>query len=308
MKGRAVKDLRVSSRTRIADLMEQMGSCGGFNAQLLARGVEILREMLSDRECFRMLSFPACLMATGTRGVLRDFVREGFFDLVITTCGTLDHDLARSYREYYHGSFHVDDGELRKRGISRLGNVFVPDSSYGLLIEEKMQRFLEELYRSGRRELSTHELCWELGRWIRKNDSFLYWCYRRKVPVIVPGVTDGAVGYQLWSFCQDHELKVDPMKDESLLSERVWSSRRMGALIVGGGISKHHLIWWAQFGGGLSYAVYLTTAHEYDGSLSGARTHEAISWGKIGRGAKHVTVEGDATLCLPLILGALKGR
>ncbi|TDA31393.1 MAG: deoxyhypusine synthase [Hadesarchaea archaeon] len=308
MKGQAVKDLRVSSGMGIKELMEQMRHCGGFNARLLARGWEILREMVSDKECLRMFSFPACLMATGTRGVIRDFVKEGFFDLVLTTCGTLDHDLARSYAKYYHGSFHADDGELRRRGINRLGNVFVPHSSYGLLIEKKMQRFLEEIYRSGKRELSTYELCWELGRWIGKEDSFLYWCYRRRVPVIVPGITDGAVGYQLWSFCQDHRLRIDPMKDESLLSERIWSARRTGALVVGGGISKHHLLWWAQFGGGLHYAVYLTTAQEYDGSLSGARTHEAISWGKIGRGAKHVTVEGDATLCLPLLLGALKGR
>ncbi|MEM2266454.1 MAG: deoxyhypusine synthase family protein, partial [Candidatus Hadarchaeales archaeon] len=236
MKGRAVKDLRISSRTGIKELMEQFGSCGGFNAQLLARGVEILKEMLSDRECLKMLSFPACLMATGTRGVIRDFVKEGFFDLVLTTCGTLDHDLARSYGEYYHGSFHVDDGELRRKGINRLGNVFIPDSSYGILIEEKMREFLERVYLSGKREFSTYELCWELGRWIGKEESFLYWCYKRKVPVIVPGITDGAVGYQLWAFCQDHDFRINTMKDEDLLSERIWSSKRTGGLIVGGGI------------------------------------------------------------------------
>ena len=308
MKGEPVRDLRIPPGMRIRELMEQWRFSGGFNARLLARGWEILREMLEDGECLKMLSFPACLMATGTRGVIREFVKEGFFDLVLTTCGTLDHDLARSFGKYYHGSFEADDEELREKGINRVGNVFVPHSSYGLLIERKMQRFLRELYRSGKRELSTHELCWELGRWIGKEDSFLYWCYRRKVPVIVPGITDGAVGYQLWSFCQEHDLKVDTMKDENLLCEKIWSSRRTGALVVGGGISKHHLLWWAQFAGGLRYAVYLTTAHEYDGSLSGARTREAISWGKIGKGAKHITVEGDATLCLPLLLAALKER
>ena len=38
------------------------------------------------------------------------------------------------------------------------------------------------------------------------------------------------------------------------------------------------------FGGinteGLDYAVYVTTAQEFDGSLSGAIAREAISWGK----------------------------
>lgn len=79
--------------------------------------------------------------------------------------------------------------------------------------------------------------------------------------------------------------------------------------MIGGGISKHHTIWWNQFRGGLDYAVYLTTANEFDGSLSGAQTREAISWGKLRTDARHVTVEGDATITLPLIVAAaLHGR
>ncbi|MEM0014388.1 MAG: deoxyhypusine synthase family protein, partial [Zestosphaera sp.] len=48
-------------------------------------------------------------------------------------------------------------------------------------------------------------------------------------------------------------------------------------------------------------AVYVTTAVEWDGSLSGARSKEAISWGKIKPNARHVTVYGDATVILPLL-------
>jgi len=70
-------------------------------------------------------------------------------------------------------------------------------------------------------------------------------------------------------------------KDETLLSDLVWNSKVSGALMIGGGVSKHHTIWWNQFKDGLDYTVFITTATEYDGSLSGARTREAISWGKI---------------------------
>ncbi|MEM4057270.1 MAG: deoxyhypusine synthase family protein, partial [Thermoplasmata archaeon] len=73
----------------------------------------------------------------------------------------------------------------------------------------------------------------------------------------------------------------------------------------GGGISKHHTIWWNQFKGGLDYAVYITTAEEYDGSLSGARLREAVSWGKIKAKAKYITVEGDATIILPILIGSI---
>ena len=77
---------------------------------------------------------------------------------------------------------------------------------------------------------------------------------------------------------------------------------------MGGGISKHHIIWWAQFGGGLDYAVYITTAQEYDGSLSGAQPREAISWGKLKKNAKHTVIYGDATILLPIVYASLIDR
>jgi deoxyhypusine synthase len=96
--------------------------------------------------------------------------------------------------------------------------------------------------------------------------------------------------------------------DEKQLSDLIWKAKRLGGLIIGGGISKHHLIWWAQFKEGLDYAVYLTTAQEWDGSLSGAKLKEAVSWGKIKEDAKKKTVQGDATVLLPLIVCALIDR
>lgn len=63
-----------------------------------------------------------------------------------------------------------------------------------------------------------------------------------------------------------------------------------------------------QFRGGLDYCVYLTTAMEYDGSASGAQIREAVSWGKVKPDAMKMTVEGDATISLPVIYAALKER
>ncbi len=100
---------------------------------------------------------------------------------------------------------------------------------------------------------------------------------------------------------------VDNFRDESLLSDIVFDSKCTGALVLGGGVSKHHLIWWNQFRGGLDYAVYITTAVEYDGSLSGARVREAISWGKVRGEARRVTVEGDASVLVPLLYAGLVG-
>jgi deoxyhypusine synthase len=98
------------------------------------------------------------------------------------------------------------------------------------------------------------------------------------------------------------------LKDEGELSDVIFTAKKTGALIVGGGISKHHTIWWNQFKDGLDFVVYVSTADEWDGSLSGARPREAVSWGKISEKAKRVMVEGDASLILPVMLSALVAR
>lgn len=301
----AIRDYRLHSGMTVAELLRQMKDSWGFTASKIAIGTEILRRMINDKECLKFLSFPACIVATGTRGVIREMIRRRFIDAIITTCGTLDHDLARCWRNYYRGSFYMDDAELHRRGVNRLGNILVPNESYGLIIEEKMQRMLNDLWNEGVRELSTRELCWEIGRRICNQDSILYWAEKNRIPVYVPGVTDGAVGYQLWLFSQDHDFRIDILKDEQELNDMIFESKRTGALLIGGGISKHHVIWWNQFKNGLDYAVYITTAVEWDGSLSGARMREAVSWGKVKETARRVTIEGDATVILPLMIASL---
>jgi len=291
-----VKDFEIRKGIQVEELSRQMSLSGGFSAKKIATGIDIVKDMTKDNECVNFLSFPADIIATGTRGVIRELV---------TTCGTLDHDLARSFKDYYHGSFEMDDAELHKKGVNRLGNVLVPNDSYGLIIEDKMRAFLKEMTSEKKNLLSTHEFCWELGKRIGNKESILYWSWKNKIPVVVPGITDGAVGYQIWQYSQNHDFKIDLMKDETLLSDLVWNSKRTGALMIGGGISKHHVIWWNQFRKGLDFAVFITTAAEYDGSLSGARTQEAISWGKIKERAKHVTIDGDATVILPIILSSI---
>jgi deoxyhypusine synthase len=305
---RVVKDFRLKEKVSVDKLVRQMKESGGFVAKELGLAVDMLEGMIREKDCLKFLSFPACIVATGTRGIIKEMVRRKWFDVLITTCGTLDHDIARSYKDYYHGSFFMDDRELHRKGINRLGNVLVPNESYGFVIEEKMSKWLKEMYSEGKNELATYELCWELGKRIENKESILYWCWKNGIHMIIPGITDGAVGYQVWQFSQKHDFKVDVLEDEKLLSDLIWNAKKSGALIIGGGISKHHTIWWNQFKRGLDYAVYITTAQEYDGSLSGAQTREAISWGKIKEKAKHLTVYGDATVCLPIVYAALLER
>jgi len=54
--------------------------------------------------------------------------------------------------------------------------------------------------------------------------------------------------------------------------------------------------------------VYVTTAPEWDGSLSGAKVREGISWGKVKETARQITIEGDASALLPLMVAAALER
>ncbi len=290
-----------------------MWTGGGFTAKKLADASDLLHRMVVNKDEKVILSFPAAICATGTRGVIRDLVKHKLVDCIITTCGTLDHDMARLWEPYLSGSFDLDDKELHREGVNRLGNVLVPNSSYGEVLEAKLRPLLEDWYKSGVKDWSTRALTAKLGEWAgreaNKEESILYWAHKNGIPVFVPGPTDGSVGAQVWMTYQNHrDLRFDLLRDEQDLSDFVFGAKRLGSLMIGGGISKHHVIWWSQFRDGLDTVVYITTAPEHDGSLSGARVREAVSWGKVKEDAAWETVEGDATVLLPLLVADLFER
>ena len=316
-----VQDYSFDSVGSVDDLFMQMKNAGGFTATKLVEAKEIIERMIEDlmrnkydaAKVTNWLSFPACLCATGTRAFFVEAIKRRAFNVISTTCGTLDHDIARAYRNYFHGSFEMDDRVLGEHELMRLGNVIVPNASYGEILESVLQPVLEEIYEERQAKtgltgadawvgFGSIHLVWELGKKIGTKDSIIYWAAQHKIPVCIPGITDGSIGAQLFMFRQKHrDFHIDTLADEQVMSDLTWDVETSHALMIGGGISKHHVIWWNQYRGGLDSAVYITTAPEHDGSLSGARLREAISWGKMRPEAPHVCVEGDASLLLPLI-------
>ncbi len=131
---RKVEDIRIDDAPSLDTLVRRMEAGGGFSAKAVAEGVDVLARMFGDPDLTQFLSFPADIVATGVRGVLATLVREGYVDVVVTTCGTLDHDLARSFRPYYHGAWNLDDADLHRRHMYRLGNLVIPEANYGAIL------------------------------------------------------------------------------------------------------------------------------------------------------------------------------
>ena len=306
--GKPIKDISITKESSLEKIFEEMSKSGGFESRNLADGLDVLTVMIKDNNCLKFLSFVGAIISTGLRGIIKDMIKNKWFDVVITTCGALDHDIARHFSNYNEGSFTLDDVMLSEKNMHRLGNILVPMDSYGPLIEEKMQSFLEEEYNKGTREMSTEDICKMIGDHLGE-DSFLYWASKNEIKVIVPGIMDGAVGSQIWLFTQKHaDFKLNITKDADTLSGLIFKAKKSGALMLGGGISKHHTLWWNQYRDGLDFAVYITTAQEFDGSLSGALVREAISWGKVTQNAKQTTIHAEITTVLPFLYSALLSR
>ncbi|NJL43922.1 MAG: deoxyhypusine synthase family protein [Nitrosarchaeum sp.] len=77
-----------------------------------------------------------------------------------------------------------------------------------------------------------------------------------------------------------------------------------GIVALGGSVPKHHICNAFLFREGAEFAVYVTTAGEFEGSNAGASISEAQTWGKIRCDAQAVKVVGDASIIFPLIVGS----
>ena len=104
-------------------------------------------------------------------------------------------------------------------------------------------------------------------------------------------------------FQQDHpDFIIDVVKDFGNILFYTNHDDRKGVIALGGGVSKHHALLACLLNGGSDYAVYLTTAHESSGSMGGATTEEAKSWGKVNDASDVCTVIGDVSINFPLVM------
>jgi deoxyhypusine synthase len=199
----------------------------------------------------------------------------------------------------------MDDSELNKKGINRIGNILVPNDRYEAL-EDMIVPFFEKIF-AKERIISPSELIERLGLTISDKRSILYWASRNKIPIFCPAITDGALGLQIFFYKQKRpEIGIDVTADMKRLADITLNSNETGGIVLGGGFAKHHAIGVNILREGMDYAVYVSTGTQYDGSMSGARVQEAVSWNKLKRKADSVFVEGDASILFPLIISSLR--
>jgi len=297
-----VKDFQWKKGTKVSDLVTNLGS-SGFQGIELKRAADCFVKM--KREGVKIyLTFTSNMVTSGLRGFFAQLVKLGMADIVITTVGGIEEDIMKAIGEdFFIGKYYSDDVALYEKGTNRVGNLLIKNESYEKF-EAWINNVLKNLYEKKKR-WSVVELLREIGVLLKDENSILYQCAKKNIPLFCPAITDGAFGFHLFLFQQDHpDFVVDVVKDFSTLIYTSSYDDKKGIIALGGGVSKHHAILATLLNGGAEYAVYMTTASQYSGSLSGATTREAKSWGKIKDDADAVTVIGDVSILFPMAMFA----
>ncbi|MCX8175384.1 MAG: deoxyhypusine synthase family protein [Candidatus Micrarchaeota archaeon] len=300
-----VRGFQVSPNMPVRKLVQGF-SCIGFQASHLARAAQIVRRMQREKADI-FLAFTSNMVSCGLREIIAQLCRERKVSCIITSTGAVEEDVMKCRSPFLLGSFDADDEELKRNGMNRIGNILVKDSQY-VEFEKFHMRFMRRMYEKHGGKMCASRYVEELGREISDRRSFLYWCSRNGIPVFLPGPLDGAMGDHFYFFNKQNWQKpfvIDACEEIARFYDIMLSARKAGGIILGGGIAKHHLIGAAILRNGLDYAVYLSTGSEGDGSLSGARPREAVSWNKLKKKSNSAYVEGDATITFPLLAAVM---
>ena len=294
-----VRDLRWKPGTGVAELVRSYGQLG-FQSTELAKASEVLYKMWNSRARV-ILTFTSNLGTSGMRGFIAQLVELGLVDALVTTAGSIEEDIMKAHGERFPFTrFGADDIALHEKGHNRIGNIIVTNDSYGRF-EGIMKGMLDRII-SEQPELSGVELLRRIGELLDDRNSFLHQASRRGVPVFCPAITDGSMGFQLFMAKDRHpEFLLDVVTDFKELILHLSPDDTKGLIALGGGPSKHFGLLATMINGGADYAIYLTSSTGWSGSMSGASTSEAKSWGKLKDDSDSVTVVGDATINFPLI-------
>ncbi|XP_073393178.1 deoxyhypusine synthase [Physcomitrium patens] len=252
-------------------------------------------EYQKGMKCKNFLECTSNLISSGARETISFLIEHKLVDVLVTTAGGVE-DLIKCLAPTYMGDFAMKGAQLRSTGLSGIGNLLVPNDNY-FKFEDWVVPILDQLLVEQKNEgklWTSSKVIARLGKEISYPDSICYWAQRRSTtPTYCPALTDGSIGDKIY-FHSFHNpgLVIDIIQDiGGMNGEAVYASlSKTGVIILGGGLPKHHICNANLMRNGADFAVFIYTAQEYDGSDSGARPDEAVSWGKIRGNADSIKV------------------
>ena len=297
-----VNSINIESNMKISDLINQFDESGVLGAGRVARACNILVDMLQDDKMSVFMSLGGPLIPGGMRNIVSKMISEGHVDLIVSSGANITHDLLEAFGGSHYRHEGKDDEELNEEGIGRIADINVGSDDFTVFETEIIKIF--EKISTKKSHISIQELLYEIGLLVDDDNSFLAAAARNNVPIFAPGLIDSMMGLQLWIFNQDHDFVVDAVADMHYLSDIVFEAERVGAILLGGGLTKHYTLASNVIKGGLDAAIQITMDRPEAGSLGGAPLEEAKSWAKARCGSNLASVVGDVTVIFPLIYAA----
>lgn len=297
-----VNPIDVDKGMNVIDLLDQFDESGVLGAGKVARACNILAEMIQDEDMNVFLSLGGPLIPGGMRNIVSKMIKEGHVNLIVSSGANITHDLVEAFGGSHYRHEGKDDEELNGEGIGRIADINVGSDDF-TIFEKEITKIFEKISQE-KNVISIQELLHEIGLLVDDENSFVANAAKNDVPIFAPGLIDSMMGLQLWIFSQDHDFTISAAGDMPLLSDIVFGSEKVGAVLLGGGLTKHYTLASNVITGGLDAAIQITMDRPEAGSLGGAPLEEAKSWAKARCGSSLASVVGDVTVIFPLIYAA----
>jgi deoxyhypusine synthase len=320
------------SKTRTIDqLVRAMGETA-YTARQIGDGADVLEIMARDKDCFVVMTLAGALTVGKMGLVFCDLIESGIVKAIVSTGALMAHGLveATGLSHFRYDPSKMNDEELFQAGYNRVYDSLEPETNLDH-VEAVVDGILEKW--DPNEVVCSWKLHRKIGEFLHKQGGgrgILKSAFEHNVPVFVPAFTDSELGidFALNKMARQRDkrplLRFDPFEDFETFADTMTATKRMGIFTVGGGVPRN---WSQQFGvyaellarRGLkklplkryNYGLRICPEPVNWGGLSGSTYTEAVSWGKFvppHEGGKFAEVLEDATVALPLIVGAVLER
>jgi len=328
---RPIFPLDLSKTRTIDELVRAMGNTA-YTARQIGDGADVLEIMARDKDCFVVMTLAGALTVGKMGLVFCDLIESGIVKAIVSTGALMAHGLveATGLSHFRYDPSKMNDEELFQAGYNRVYDSLEPETNLDH-VEEVVDGILDKWDPTD--VVCSWKLHRKIGEFLHKQGGgrgILKSAYEHNIPVFVPAFTDSELGidFALNKMARQRDkrplLRFDPFEDFETFADTMMATKRMGIFTVGGGVPRN---WSQQFGvyaellarRGLkklplkrySYGVRICPEPVNWGGLSGSTYTEAVSWGKFvppAEGGKLAEVLEDATVALPLIVGAVLER
>lgn len=296
-----IKPIKIEKGMRASELVEKFKDLG-FGANKIAKASEIFEDMIKDKDCIVFLGLAGALVPAGLKQIIIDMIEKKHINVLVTTGANLTHDLIEGLgHKHFQGHHSIDDKELNQKNINRIYDVFMENKVY-----QTLEEFFNKNFEILQKAKNTRKFLEILGS-ITPKGTILNTCYKNRIPLFCPAISDSAIGLMIWNnLNKNKKTNIDTFSDLKDILDIAFTSKKMGFVYLGGGTPKNFIQQAMQFSKGADYGIQITMDRPEHGGSSGAELREGISWGKLNQKARFVDVICDATIALPLIYSYIK--